>query len=415
MTKYMAVSLWAFVTCTSTAVLANSQETDYLQMQAQEAELAGDIPYDLSYGAAALGAGEPGEAVFAFQRVLAQEPSNGEAHLGIARAYFDLGEDNSSRRHFNMLYAVADPRTRTFIKTYLDALDDRAGLRRATTVGYLGLDIGYDDNITQIRDGQPAGILGVFDIQSSKFSDLSFAVNHQQPISAIWHWQAGAHGDLEIYHDFDDFDKRRLNLNGGVGGRLNAWRWNFDLALGEIRRDSDKLYSSTSLSAVLEHREDRFWKKAGIRMLQRDYDLDFQDRDIDGYELLLGARHAGKTVLWTDVGADLFIGDESTKNEPSNEFGRDHVTLRLRWYLLPRSKVRVVAGYDYSKSKFKNTGVAREDDFRALLVQVAVANVWQEGIDLNAEISRDENHSNISTLNYDRNRISVGLRYNWGI
>lgn len=150
-------------------------------------------------------------------------------------------------------------------------------------------------------------------------------------------------------------------------------------------------------------------------MLQRDYDLEFQDRDVDGYELILGARHAGRTVRWSDVGIDLYIGDESAKNDPTEEFGRDYVTARLRWYFLPRSKVRVTAGYDYSKSEFKNIGIAREDDFRSLLLRATVANVWREGLQLNAQISRDENHSNTSTLNYDRNRFSVGLRYNWGI
>lgn len=224
MRKYIAGFLWTMLACVPTSVLANTPHVEYQTLLSQESESAGDIAFDLQLGAAALGASDPGAAVFAFQRVLAQQSGNAEAHLGIARAYFDLGEDNSSRRHFNMLYAVADSRTKTFIKTYLDALDDREGLRRPSTVAFAGIDIGHDDNITQTRDGQPPSGIGAFNIQSSTITDLLFGIRHQRPISAIWHWQAGASGDLEIYHDFDDFDKRRLNLNAAIGGRINAWR-----------------------------------------------------------------------------------------------------------------------------------------------------------------------------------------------
>jgi hypothetical protein len=82
---------------------------------------------------------------------------------------------------------------------------------------------------------------------------------------------------------------------------------------------------------------------------------------------------------------------------------------------MPHSQVRVGVGYDYSKSEFDNIGVQREDDFRSALVKMSVANLWRDGLELNAQISRDQNNSNTPTLTYDRNRISVGLRYNWGI
>jgi hypothetical protein len=416
MAKYNITGLlWVLVVCVPSSVLANRLEVGYQSLLATESELAGDVAFDLHFGAVALDANDPGAAVFAFQRVLAQQPGNAEAHLGIARAYFDLGEDSSARRHFDLLYAVSDRETKAYIKTYLGSLDARAGLRRPTTVAYAGLNIGYDDNITQIRDGQPPGTLGAFAIQSSKFSGLVFGARHQRPINAIWHWQLGANGDFETHHDFDGFDKSRLKVNGGVGGRIDAWRWNLDLSSGEIRRDNENLYSKLSASAVLENRVDGFWKKAGFRLLQRDYGSAYSVRDVDGYELILGARHAGRQVRWSDVGVDLNIGDESAKNDPNDAFGRDYVTARFRWYLMPHSQVRVGVGYDYSKSEFDNVGVQRQGDFRSALVKMSVANIWRDGLELNAQISRDQNNSNTPTLTYDRNRISVGLRYNWGI
>lgn len=413
-----AISL---VVCLPSLAASDEVQARYQKLLAEEADLAGQIAFDLNFGEAALDASDPGAAVFAFQRVLAQQPANEEAHLGIARAYFALGEDGSARRHFELLYSVADADTQAYIQTYLSALDQRSGVRRPRSSAYAGLDIGYDDNITQIRDGQPPGGFGVFDIQSSKFSKLSFGARHQQPIGAIWHWQLGADGDYEKYHDFDDFDKRRLNVDGSVGGRVNLWYWNLGLEAGEVRRDTQTLYDSLSLSVVAEHRADGFWKKLGLRSLDRDYGSQFFGRDVDGYEVLLGARHAGNNVRWTDIGLDVLIGDESAKDDPADTFGRDYITAKLRWYLLPLATVRIAFGYDYSKSKFNDNGgqtfilgLDREDKFRSALLRVSVANVLRKGLDLSLEFSRDENHSNIPTLTYDRDRISLGLRYNWG-
>ena len=415
MIKTIRSFVWILAISLPSGVSANTATVSYHDLLEQESESAGDIVFDLRFGAAALAAGEPGAAVFAFQRVLAQQPDNPEAHLGIARAYFDMGEDNSSRRHFDMLYAVADADTQSFIQTYLTALDDRSGQRRPSTVAYAGIDVGYDDNLTQVRDGQPAGILDIFQIQSSAYTNLEAGIAHQQPLGAVWHWQVAGVLDTEIYHQFDDADKQRYQLNGGIGGRINAWRWNVDLSNGEIRRDNEKLYSTLALAAVLEHREEGFWKKAGLRLLQRDYDLEFLDRDVHGYELILGARHAGRTVRWSDVGVDLYIGDEAAKSDSADDFGRSYLTARFRWFVLPHPRVRIATGYDFSRSDFKDPGVQREDDFHSLLIKASVANVLREDLELNAQISRDENHSSDQFLTYDRNRISVGLRYNWGI
>lgn len=420
-TTFFAV-VASLLICMPSMAASNDAAADYQKLLAEESELAGQVAFDLHFAEAALAANEAGAAVFALQRVLAQEPDNAEAHMGIARAYFDLGEDSSARRHFGLLYTVADADTQAYIQNYLTALDQRSGARKPRTTAYAGLDIGYDDNITQIRDGQPPGTLGIFAIQSSKFSNLYFGARHQQPIDATWYWQVGADGDYEKYHDFDDVDKRRLRLDGSVGGRMDLWSWNFGLSAGEIRRDNQELFTSYDLSAVAEHRAEGFWKKLGLRLLDRDYSSQFVGRDVDGYELLLGARHAGSNVRWSDVGIDLLLGDESAKNDPADTFGRDYVTARLRWYLMPTVTTRLVVGYDYSKSEFNDNGgqtfvpgVSREEDFRSALVRLSVPNVWRKGLDLNVQFSRDENNSNIPTLTYDRNRISVGLRYNWGV
>jgi tetratricopeptide (TPR) repeat protein len=63
-----------------------------------ESQRAGDPAYDYLLGIAALDAGDPERAVFALERVLAQQPDNALARAEIARAYYVMGEREAACR-----------------------------------------------------------------------------------------------------------------------------------------------------------------------------------------------------------------------------------------------------------------------------------------------------------------------------
>ena len=77
----------------------NAQQA-YELLAAEEEANAGDPNFDYLLGLAALDSGQPGRAVFALERVLAVDPTHARARAEIARAYFQLGELETSRQEF---------------------------------------------------------------------------------------------------------------------------------------------------------------------------------------------------------------------------------------------------------------------------------------------------------------------------
>ena len=77
----------------------SSQAYDYLIAEIEER--AGTPEYDLLLGIAALESNHPTQAVFAFERVLAIDPDNSRARLELARAYFELNENEAAKEEFN--------------------------------------------------------------------------------------------------------------------------------------------------------------------------------------------------------------------------------------------------------------------------------------------------------------------------
>ncbi len=73
----------------------------YQALAAEESTKAGDPAFDYALGTAASDAGHYGEAIVAFQRVLARQPSNAPARAELARAYALAGDIDTARDQFS--------------------------------------------------------------------------------------------------------------------------------------------------------------------------------------------------------------------------------------------------------------------------------------------------------------------------
>ncbi|WP_417617104.1 tetratricopeptide repeat protein, partial [Parasphingorhabdus sp.] len=85
--KAVAILTIAFNTC----LLALASTPAAAQSDA-DVQRVGDPDYDMTLGLAALDSGRYGEAILAFQRVLAVQPDNARAQAELARAYAMAGD-----------------------------------------------------------------------------------------------------------------------------------------------------------------------------------------------------------------------------------------------------------------------------------------------------------------------------------
>ena len=91
-------------------ILLNSHQAGsaYTLLAPLSDERAGDPDFDYLLGIAALDSGQPGQAVFALERVLAVKPNDALARAEIARAYFALAEFDTSKQEFENVKTSAE-------------------------------------------------------------------------------------------------------------------------------------------------------------------------------------------------------------------------------------------------------------------------------------------------------------------
>lgn len=110
---------------------------------------AGDPDFDYALGIAAADSGRPGDAIAAFQRVLAVWPDHAQARAEIARLYAQAGDVDTARAEFATVIqdpTLPDPvrqRVGGLIRDYDRAI--RGGGNQLS--GFIDADVGYDDNV----------------------------------------------------------------------------------------------------------------------------------------------------------------------------------------------------------------------------------------------------------------------------
>jgi tetratricopeptide (TPR) repeat protein len=205
-----------------------------------QSQRAGEIEYDYFLGVAALDAGDPQQAVFALERVLAVNPNFLQARAEIARAYFVLGERQTARREFESVRTQSlPPEARETIDRYLSALAPQ----RTEVRAYLEMAGGWDSNVNSATSRNTIAIpafagtiaqlnpLGVK--TSSWFGGLGTGVSLSHGLSDQWYLIGAASYAGKFNFDVDGFDTGQVDASAGV-------RWasgdNQVLAIGQFQR-----------------------------------------------------------------------------------------------------------------------------------------------------------------------------------
>lgn len=110
---------------------------------------AGDPDFDYAFGLAAADSKHPGEAIAAFQRVLAVQPGNAQARAEIARVYAMAGDIDTAKAEFDTV--VDDPTVPDPVRQRLNRLvrdydrQIKGGGNRVE--GFVDGEVGYDSNV----------------------------------------------------------------------------------------------------------------------------------------------------------------------------------------------------------------------------------------------------------------------------
>lgn len=392
----------------------------YRALAAEECTKAGDPAFDYALGAAASDAGHYGEAIVAFQRVLARQPGNAPARAELARAYALAGDVDTARAQFSTVVddpTIPDPVRQRFTG-FVRQFDKQIKGGGSDVSGFGEAAFGHDSNInsaTQLTSitiplfaALGPGSLGAgARAQKDEFYDLSAgisavsATSRQNRVfaSLLGNWrdnldsaafdQASLTGTAGFAHTFASRDV--VSLSGQVQKYWVGHR-GFRTAFGGIAQYTHLLPGGKALSASVQY--NRF-----------DYDRDVL-RDADRFAVGLGYTARNYAI-------NLIGGHEETRRQAgdgeSNTFAGANMGAEFR--VAP--KVALVAGAAFDLRRYDRADLLfmrkRHDERLDVTAALKIAVLPRLFIQPKATWSR--NWSNIALYDHERWTVQAGARF----
>jgi len=399
---------------------AAAQAQDYEALAAEVAARAGDPDFDYRLGIAALDAGHYGEAVIAFQRVLAVQPDNAPARAELARAYALAGDIDTARQLFATVVddpTLPDPVRQRFTG-FVRQFDKQIAGGGSDVSGFFDVRGGYDDNVNAATDLTTIviplfsflgpGTLGPGAVaQGDEFYEIQggvsavTAVGRQDRLfaSLLGNWrdnmdsrafdQAALTGTAGYAHSFANQDV--VSLSGQV---QKFWLGHdgYRTAYGAIGQYTKPLGGGRALTLSAQ------WNRL-------DYD-GAPLRDADRYSV--GVGYVTRTVA-----AGLTGGKEEARRRAGDAESNWFAGANIGGEFPVAQRLALVAGAAFDLRRYDRADplflTERKDERVDLSAGVKVA--LTDHVFLQPRATYTRNWSNIALYDYERWTASVGVRF----
>lgn len=391
-----------------------------------QSERAGDPEYDFLLGSAALGIGKNTEAVFALERVLAVRPDTAAARALIARAYFNLKENEAAKREFENVRKQEVPEDVALtIDRFLDAIRRVEETKKVAIRGYIEVGGGYDSNVNgATADGQVAvpslggAIVTLTDSgkeQSDGYIAFRGGVGIRAPVSTRYSVFGNVSYAKKSNIDQSDFSTSSWDLNAGLSYRKDRDTVTLATQLNAFFVD-DPIYSNAyreAVGATLQWQHD-FNARNQVSAYAQYAQLTYPEqatRDADRYVGGLAYAHAfGQNKLVAYVG--VYGGAEQEKDESFPQFGHDLYGARIGAQQFLNEKFSIFVNASAEKRQYGGPDpsflVDREDSQYS--ASGGVHFTPGRKVRLTLQSAYTDNSSNIPINEFDRWLVSLILR-----
>lgn len=414
-------SVWAVDADTlraAQALLNNGQSLQaYDLLYPYEEELAGNKDYDYLLGLALLDSGEPGGAVFAFQRVMAVDPNFAGARLELARAYFDMGEMNQARQEFEVLQSQSPPPSvQTIIEEYLAAIENQSLQNKKGWRGFVELGLGNDSNANNAPDQNT--FLG-FDLSEESREKSSGVISTSAGATYLWpiNYSTSFFGNASLSHtsnnqaaftnsfQYDFSVGMRHAFENGSQLSLNTQAYSTDVD-GEFNNSGSNLTAQYSWSLNPTDQLSTYLRQGTV-----DYDTAFDVKDIKQTLLGVSWQHVFAIPQRPSMIGSLLLGQEDP-DQAGSPYGRDYTGLRLS----------VAMALSHKLNLFSSLGTVSSDYdgafFSASEQRSDTQNDWSFGSSwkinktwtLRGVMAVSDTQSNVDIFSYDKTRILFTAR-----
>ena len=395
-------------------LIAAQKSTEAYELLKPELETrAGEPQFDYLLGVASLDSGKPSEAVFALERVIDSQPDNAKARAELARAYYELGENDAAKEEFKKVESYNPPAgVQQTIDHFMSAIEQRLDTTRTRYNVFVESGFGYDSNVNSATDDNQVVLPGlgglVFTLSSvsrardSGIWDIKGGANFSSPLRSNLTLFGGASLDHRLAVNDGQFTQFIADGNLGLqltrgndAYRLTAQAQRFDVNgpnrdlggfTGQWQR---KLSDTTQVTA--------FGQFAVIRFPGQSV------RDVNRYTGGVGGVHAyggkGSPVVY----ASVFAGVEDEQHSFKN-IGRSLVGGRVGGQYTFNARTVGYASVDYQHSFYggKEPLFAENRDEDFVNVGAGVRYAFFKSWTVRPEIAYSVSDSTIPIFSYDR-------------
>ncbi len=229
-------------------VKAGKYQEAYQQGLAQQEAREGTPSFDAAFAEAALRSGHPGDALFAFDRLLVLNPNNADARLGLAEAKIALKDRKGARVE---LVVAGQQRLTPGQRSRLNdlrALAEQAGAEGDQKGLWVGFDVGHDSNVNEgTYHGSFATAFTPPTLLSAAAKEQSAWFNRYSMGGYYVHKLPGGRaldviGRVQQVENLgeEDFDSRSYKLNGGYSVTHKGELYRVAIRLEQDDLDSER-------------------------------------------------------------------------------------------------------------------------------------------------------------------------------
>ncbi|MEP5764843.1 MAG: tetratricopeptide repeat protein [Halieaceae bacterium] len=389
-------------------VLQNQMQQAFELLSPHELALAGNNDFDYLYGTAALDSGHADLAIFALERVLDQRPSFSGARIELARAYFNVGDNETARYHFEYLQGEnPPPNVQQAITSYLRAIDRLASSYKSIHLPNVAGGFGWDSNAnasTQVEQFLGFALDGNNVETDSPYYFASLGDYYSRPLTPDLKLVLTGAVSQRNYPDASFVDSTDVNGNA-------ALEWNYGdtkvIATGGLALnwlDGDDNLDRYIGDVLVTHSLNDDWKLlGGVTAAAHRFTNDLEIRDADIYNGRVGVEHYLNPSRGSVLSGMLMFGTDSTTDSDS-PFDNDRWALAASGstLLMPRVLLGVSAGYkntDYNGRFFSRP---REDDQWNAAVSLQLFDWPAQGWRMIGRVGYTDVDSNLDLYTYDR-------------